>query len=232
MKKLSFLCSKSFKQLNHSLQKHTLNNKVKQQFFSCPEQTTNIKPQLRSNITFYFNTKNNSCHYFQKWVYLKHLPTHSPDKHSSVICYGLMIPQGDEFKYKSCGGDTEESITRLWDRFEACFIFSMVDTVWPFLRLWTGVKYSRTIECEHCHINITKSIVFVMSELQLSVMHTKYISISMTFVQWSVASQASSLSLGRCARGSADGNLVVYKRWSSFWSWEIPCESFSVFSYS
>lgn len=93
MKKPSFLHSKSFKQLNHSLQRHTLNNKVKQQLFSCLEQTTNTKPQLRS----LFNTKNNSCQYFQKWLYLKHLPTHSPDKHSSVICYGLMVPQGGEF---------------------------------------------------------------------------------------------------------------------------------------
>lgn len=68
---------------------------------------------------------------------------------------GVDVPA---FPHES-SGDTEESVTKRWDRFEACFLLSMADTDGLCLPPGTGVKYSCIVECEHCHINLTEITV-------------------------------------------------------------------------
>ena len=68
---------------------------------------------------------------------------------------GVDVPA---FPHESLG-DTEESVTKQWDRFEACVILSMADTDGLCLPPGTGVKYSCIVEREHCHINLTEITV-------------------------------------------------------------------------
>lgn len=57
-----------------------------------------------------------------------HLPTHCPEKQSHLLMdsESLKGVGPSEFCYESWGWRGAESITRLWNRFEACFILSMV----------------------------------------------------------------------------------------------------------
>lgn len=54
-------------------------------------------------------------------------------------------------------GDTEESVTRQWDRFKACFILSLANTGGPCLPSGSGVKCSCIAEHEHCHISLAEN---------------------------------------------------------------------------
>lgn len=82
----------------------------------------------------------------------------------SLLLKGVGPPA---FSYESWGGwgDTEESITGSWDKFEARFLFSLLDPDGLFLPPGPGVEYSCVIECEHCLIHVTKITVLVISKL-------------------------------------------------------------------